>query len=84
MLADVPLVVMATRWFRGIHPVTPEMDPRMRLVLLVSVVSYTALFALLLVVRKRQLALAEHVSALEERHDIVCCSLALNDVRNSR
>ncbi len=23
---DVPLVVMATRWFRGLHPVAPEMD----------------------------------------------------------
>ena len=33
-MSDAPLVLMATRWFRGVHPVTPEMDPRMRLVLL--------------------------------------------------
>lgn len=70
-LVDVPLVVMATRWFRGIHPVTPEMDPRMRIVLLVSVVSYTALFALLLTLRRRQLALTQRVSAAEASIGIV-------------
>ena len=26
-VADLPMVVMATRWFRGVHPVAPEMDP---------------------------------------------------------
>jgi heme exporter protein C len=69
-LADVPLVVMATRWFRGVHPITPEMDPRMRLVLLVSVVSYSALFAWLLFVRRRQLAMVERVIAMEERQGL--------------
>jgi heme exporter protein C len=64
-LVDVPLVVMATRWFRGVHPVTPEMEPRMRLVLLVSVVSFTALFVLLAIVRRRQLTLMEHIAAAE-------------------
>lgn len=64
-LADVPLVVMATRWFRGVHPVTPEMDPRMRVALLVSVVSFTALFVLLAIVRRRQLALMDHITAAE-------------------
>ncbi len=56
---DVPLVVMATRWFRGIHPVSPEMDPGMRSVLLLTVVSCTALFATLLACRRRQVQL-EH------------------------
>lgn len=64
-LADVPLIVMATRWFRGVHPVTPEMDPRMRVVLLVSVVSFTALFVTLAIVRRRQLTLMEHIAAAE-------------------
>ncbi len=45
---DVPLVVMSTRWFRGMHPVTPEMEPAMRVVLLVSVFSFTVFFAYLL------------------------------------
>jgi heme exporter protein C len=35
-VSDVPLVIMATRWFRGVHPVAPEMDWRMRVVLIVS------------------------------------------------
>ena len=70
-LADVPLVVMATRWFRGVHPVTPEMDPRMRMVLLVSVLSYTALFAALIIVRRRQLEYAAEVTAEEHHRGIV-------------
>ena len=42
---DVPLVVMATRWFRGLHPVSPEMDPTMRIALLSCVVAFTVFFA---------------------------------------
>ena len=38
---DVPLVIMATRWFRGIHPKSPHMEPSMRLVLLLSLVCFT-------------------------------------------
>jgi heme exporter protein C len=66
-LADIPLVIMATRWFRGIHPVTPEMDPRMRLVLLTSIVSFSALFVLLAVLRKEQLELAARVASRERK-----------------
>jgi heme exporter protein C len=69
-LADVPLVVMATRWFRGVHPVTPEMDPRMRMVLLVSVASFTSLSVLLAIVRRRQLTLIERVAATECRRGL--------------
>jgi heme exporter protein C len=63
-LADLPLVVMATRWFRGIHPVSPEMDGSMRLALLVTVASFTLLFAWLVAVRRQQLSLAARLSAL--------------------
>jgi heme exporter protein C len=68
--ADVPIVILATRLFRGMHPATPEIDPRMRLVLLVSIVSFTALFACLAWRRRRQVALAEslaHRQALAEQ-----------------
>lgn len=64
---DVPLVVMATRWFRGIHPVSPEMEPSMHGVLLLSVVAMTALFAVLVVRRGRQLRLEAAVEAIEDR-----------------
>jgi heme exporter protein C len=64
-MSDVPLVLMATRWFRGVHPVTPEMDPGMRLVLLVTVISFTAFFAYLAVLRRRQLEVAERTAQLE-------------------
>jgi heme exporter protein C len=70
-LADIPLVIMATRWFRGIHPVTPEMDPRMRIVLLTSIVSFSALFVLLAVLRKEQLELAARVTSRERKAGIV-------------
>ncbi len=52
---DIPLVLTATRWFRGIHPVAPEMEPAMRVTLLLSVVALSALFGVLLVRRRRQL-----------------------------
>jgi heme exporter protein C len=64
-VSDVPLVLMATRWFRGIHPITPEMDPQMRIVLLAAVISFTALFAFLVLQRCRQLKLAEVAAELE-------------------
>lgn len=64
-IADVPLVLMATRWFRGVHPIAPEMDPQMRMVLLITVVSFTVLFASLVVLRRRQLELAERTAELE-------------------
>lgn len=70
-LADVPLVIMATRWFRGIHPVTPEMDPRMRIVLLISIVSFSALFILLAILRKEQLELAARVLSRERQTGVV-------------
>ncbi len=66
-LLDVPLVVMATRWFRGIHPASPEMEPSMRFVLLLSVVAFTAFFTVLLVRRRAQLRLEDLVASLEQR-----------------
>lgn len=62
---DVPLVTMATRWFRGIHPVSPEMAPAMKAVLIVSVIAWTVFFALILFTRARQLRLAERLSRLQ-------------------
>lgn len=70
-LADVPMVIMATRWFRGIHPVSPEMDVRMRLALLISVVSLTALFAWMAMFRCRQLDLDDRVRTLQHQAGIV-------------
>ena len=64
-VADVPLIIMATRWFRGIHPITPQMDPRMRLALLISVICFTAFFATLVALRRRQLKLIARVANLE-------------------
>jgi heme exporter protein C len=64
-MSDVPLVFMATRWFRGVHPVSPEMDATMRLVLWASVLVFTSLFALLAVERRRQLARLERAAELQ-------------------
>jgi heme exporter protein C len=64
-VADVPLILMATRWFRGVHPATPEMDAAMRFVLLVSVMSFSLLFSCLILWRQRQLSLVERVAELE-------------------
>jgi heme exporter protein C len=66
-VADIPLIVMATRWFRGVHPVAPRMDERMHLTLLVTAVSFTIFFAWCVVQRRRQLALAERAATLDAR-----------------
>jgi heme exporter protein C len=58
---DVPLVVMATRWFRGMHPVSPEMEPAMHVALLATTLAFTALFVYLLVIRRRQIALTRRI-----------------------
>lgn len=64
-VGDVPLVLMATRWFRGVHPVSPDMEPTMKIVLLASVVGFTILFGFLTVIRQRHLELAEKLAELE-------------------
>lgn len=63
-LADVPLVVMATRWFRGVHPVSPQMEPSMRYALWLSVAGMTAVMILLLVRRKTQLHMEDRVAQI--------------------
>jgi heme exporter protein C len=65
-LLDVPLVIMATRWFRGIHPKSPHMEPTMQAVLATSVVCFTAFFAVLLLMRRGQFQLAEELDDLQE------------------
>ncbi len=62
---DLPLVIMATRWFRGIHPASPEMEPSMRAVLATSILAFSALFAVLVVRRRAQLDIALNLDALE-------------------
>jgi heme exporter protein C len=63
---DVPLVVMATRWFRGMHPVSPAMEPGMRAVLLFSAVAFTTFSAYLLITRRAQLELQRQIELLEQ------------------
>lgn len=64
-VADVPLVVMATRWFRGIHPTSPAMEPVMRHTLLLSVCGFTTIAILLLVLRRNQLKLEARLTQLQ-------------------
>ena len=66
-LIDLPLVVMATRWFRGIHPVSPEMDPTMRMTLLLNIVAFTIFFTVLLVRRHSQLLSEKFLTTLENQ-----------------
>jgi heme exporter protein C len=58
---DVPLVVMATRWFRGLHPVSPHMAPAMRITLLIGIAAWTLLFVWLTYRRRVQVGL-EHLA----------------------
>jgi len=76
---DIPLVIMATRWFRGIHPVAPEMEPAMRLALIVAVLGLTAFFAVLLVRRRTQLEIECVLAAVEQRDDLCACDRSVPD-----
>jgi len=66
---DTPLVVMATRWFRGLHPVSPQMEPTMRITLLISIIGFSALFATLLVRRRGQLDLEHLTEELQRQRE---------------
>lgn len=63
---DVPLVIVASHWFRGIHPSSVAMEPAMRMALWFNVVSFTALFGALLAWRRSRLQL-QTVLALREQ-----------------
>jgi heme exporter protein C len=64
---DIPLVVMATRWFRGLHPVSPEMTPEMRMALLIGVVALTAFLGWLIAYRRRLVGLEQLACHLERQ-----------------
>jgi heme exporter protein C len=66
---DIPLVVMATRWFRGLHPVNPDMVPAMRIALIAGVASWTAVFLWLTFVRRRQIAAEQRIREIEAALD---------------
>ena len=66
---EVPLVLSATRLFRGIHPASPQAEPIMRVVLLVSVVGFSAFFVWLMVFRKKQFAVEHRLARIEREID---------------
>ena len=66
-LADVPMIVMATRWFRGMHPVSPAMQLQMRLVLVSSALAFATFFGVLFVLRRKQLGLEGLLGLLEQQ-----------------
>ena len=56
---------MATRWFRGMHPVSPSMEPAMRGVLLLTATAITAFCLYLLTTRRVQLGLQRQIQLAE-------------------
>ncbi len=66
-LLDLPLVIMATRWFRGIHPVSPEMEPMMLATLVLNIVGFTVFFGVLFARRHSQLLSERLLQELELR-----------------
>jgi heme exporter protein C len=66
---DVPLVVMATRWFRAIHPASPTMEPGMRLALVLTALGLAAFVSLLVVCRRDQLRLVDDLRDLRQIAD---------------
>lgn len=66
---EVPLVLLATRLFRGIHPTSPEAEPMMRVVLLVSVLGFSTFFVWLMIFRKRQFSAESRLARIEREID---------------
>lgn len=66
---EVPLVLLATRLFRGIHPKSPDAEPLMLLVLLVSLAGFSAFFIYLTIARKNQLAAQRRLDGIEDQLD---------------
>lgn len=66
-VADIPLIYMATRWFRGVHPVAPTMDGRMHVTMMVSVLSFSAFFAWCIIQRRKQIATVNQMTELAKR-----------------
>lgn len=69
---NVPIVFMSIRWWRTLHPVLIkasgfQMEPEMVQTLMVALVSFTALFGLLLWERVRVAQLEEQMERLRER-----------------
>lgn len=63
---DLPMIYFVTRWFRGIHPASPQMEPSMRATLAISIVAFTVLFTLLVLRRRTQLDQTQRLTALEQ------------------
>jgi heme exporter protein C len=62
---DVPLVVMATRWFRAIHPTAPTLEPSMRLTLGLTFAGLAVFTSLLVVCRRSQLRVENLLETLD-------------------
>ena len=62
---NVPLVIMATRWFRAIHPVSPKLEPSMRVALMLSVAAFSAFAVMLVLCRRSQLEAHERLRRIE-------------------
>lgn len=69
---DIPMVVMATRWFRGLHPVKPEMIASMRITLLAGVVAWTAVFVWLAYLRRTQIGVEQMARKSQAVIDAAC------------
>lgn len=65
---DEPIVYLSVFWWRGLHPETVQLDPRMALALAVSVVAFTLFYLYLLGRRLTLESLSERVQDLKERY----------------
>jgi heme exporter protein C len=66
---DLPMIVLVTHWFRGIHPGMPAMEPAMHAVLWLCVAAFSLLFTLLIIRRRGKLRLASPSDMLETHNN---------------
>ena len=64
---NIPLIYIAIRLWRGIHPKVEKMAPEMAWTLLVSTGAFLLFFALLMWIRLRSMSLSDEVVALRQQ-----------------
>jgi heme exporter protein C len=71
---DIPMIFLVTRWFRGMHPAAPQMEPSMRATLAVSILAFTMFFTNLVFRRRAQYELARRITMLEQENGLEVAS----------
>ena len=67
---DIPMIFLVTRWYRGMHPTAPQLEPSMQATLVLSIAAFTVLFSIMVLRRRAQFDLAWRIGVLEQENGL--------------